>query len=348
MNMNQTIMHKEICQAAAGLKTAKKNNAQTIKEIVKTIKKKKIAGVIIAARGTSNHAGIFAKYLIETYCGVPVTLAAPSVYTVYNGNLCLKNFLVIGLSQSGQAADAIEVIKRAKACGAPTVAITNKSESPMALAAEFSLDCAQGPEESVAATKTFISQLYLGLMLAAAWSGNEALNAALKTSVSAVEKTYKISELIEQAAGRYRFITDSFILGRGLAYPIAIEFALKTQETSYIKSRGYATSDFYHGPVAQVSDGTPVFLFALSDTLKQDSINMITKIKQSGGDIFVFSDDIDILSMADGGIALPEYDEIASVFAAAIAMQIFACSLAVSRGRNPDKPRGLSKVTITK
>lgn len=346
--MNGTMMQQEICQSAAGLRAAKKKNAETIKNIVKAVKKKKVAGVVIAARGTSNHAGIFAKYLIETHCGVPVSIAAPSVYTVYSGNLCLKNFLVIGLSQSGQAADAIEVIKHAKACGAVTVAVTNDPASPMAAEAEFTLDCAQGPELSVAATKTFISQLYLVLMLAAAWSKNENLKAALRTSVLAVEKTYKLSEIIEQSAMRYRFINDSFVLGRGLAYPVAVEFALKTQETSYIRSRGYSTSDFYHGPIAQVSEGTPVFLFALSGALKQDSINMISRLKQSGGDIFVFSSDIDILAMADAGVALPEYDEIPSVFAAAAAMQLFSCSLAVLRGRNPDKPRGLSKVTITK
>ena len=348
MNMNETLMWKEICEAAQGLKRVKKQNAQTVADIVRAVKKKKVAGVVIAARGTSDNAGMFAKYLVETYCGVPASLAAPSVYTVYGGNLSLKNFLVIGFSQSGQAADVIEVISRARAEGAPTVAVTNDAASPLAGAAEFCLDCAQGPEDSVAATKTFISELYLSLMLAAAWSKNEILKAALKTSVSAVEKTYKLSDVIEQAANRYRFIGDSFILGRGLAYSIAFEFALKTQETCYIRSRGYSTADFYHGPIAQVSDGTPVFIFALSDKLKNDSVEMIKKIKNDGGDVFVFSPDIEILARADGGVALPEGDEISSVFAAAAAMQLFACALAVLRGRNPDKPRGLSKVTITK
>lgn len=348
MMMNETLMWKEINESAAGCRAAKVKNTQVLTELVRAIRKKKVAGVVIAARGTSDHAGVFAKYLIETYCGVPVSLAAPSVYTMYDGALCLKNQLVLGLSQSGRAADAMEVMNRAKACGAVIAAITNEPESPMACCAEYHLDCSMGPEKSVAATKTFIGELYLVLALAAKWSGDATLRDELKRVPQILEKTYKQAEIVEQAAGRYRFIQDSFVLGRGFAYPIALEFALKTQETCYIRSRGYATSDFYHGPVAQINDGTPVFQFALGDRLTEDSEKMIARIQQAGGDVFAFTPNPAILAKADSGILLPECGEICALFSASVAMQMFACALSTLRGLNPDNPRGLSKVTITK
>ncbi len=348
MVMTETLMWKEINESAAGCRAAKAKNTAMIAEIVRAVKKKKVSGVVIAARGTSDHAGVFAKYLIETYCGLPVALAAPSVYTVYDGALCLKNQLVIGLSQSGRAADAMEVLTRANESGAVTVAITNEPDSPMASCAAFHLDCAMGPEKSVAATKTFIGELYLVLALVAKWSGNQELKDAQRRVPQVIDKTYKLAEAVEQAAGRYRFIGDSFVLGRGFAFPIALEFALKTQETCYIRSRGYATSDFYHGPVAQISDGTPVFQFALGDKLADDSRKMIERVKQAGGDVFVFTPDPAVIAEADSGILLPECDEICALFSASTAMQMFACALSTARGLNPDNPRGLSKVTITK
>ncbi len=348
MHCTETLMWKEINESAVGCRAAKAADTAIIADIVRAVKKKKVAGVTIAARGTSDHAGFFAKYLIETKIGLPVSLAAPSVYTVYDGALCLKNQLVIGLSQSGHAADAIEVLTRARAAGAVTVAITNDPTSPMAECAEFHLDCVQGPEKSVAATKTFIGELYLVLALVAKWSGAAELKDAQKRVPTIIEKVYKMSEYIEQLAMRYRFINDSFVLARGYAYSLAFEFALKTQETCYIRSRGYATSDFYHGPVAQISAGTPVFLFALSDKLTEDSHKMLDRVKEMGGDVFAYTTDAGILAKADSGILLPECDEISAIFAASTAMQLFACALSVARGLNPDQPRGLSKVTITK
>lgn len=348
MNMTETLMWKEINQSGAGVRAAKTKNADVIAEIVRAAKKKKVTGVVIAARGTSDHAGLFAKYLIETYVGVPVSMAAPSVYTVYDGCLCLKNQLVIGLSQSGRAADAMEVLNRAKECGAVTVAITNEPESPMAGCAEFHLDCCMGPERSVAATKTFIGELYAVLALAAKWSGNAELRDTLRKIPQTIDKTYKLAEAIEAAAMRYRFINDSFVLARGFAYALALEFALKTQETCYIRSRGYATSDFYHGPVAQISEGTPVFLFGIGSKMYEDAKKMLDRVKQAGGDVFAYTNDPSILAMADSGILLPEGDEINTLFAAAVSMQMFACALSTARGLNPDNPRGLSKVTITK
>ncbi len=348
MLVNETKMYSEILEAASGCREAVKYNRETLAALVREIKKKKVSCVVLAARGTSDHAAIFGKYLIETYCGIPCALAAPSVYTVYESGMNLKNCLVIGLSQSGKAADALEVINRAKACGAVTLSVTNELESPMAKAAAYHLYCAMGPEYSVAATKTFVGELYLMLMLAAKLSNNDGLKRAITAIPRALQQIFKRNDEIELAARRYCFARDSFVLGRGFAFALAMEFGLKTQETCYLRSRAYATSDFYHGPIAMISDNTPVFLFALGNKLHEDALKMINRVREAGGDVFVFTNDETVLTAANAGFWIQEEEEIPAVFAAAVALQLMACNLSVARGLNPDVPRGLSKVTITK
>jgi glucosamine--fructose-6-phosphate aminotransferase (isomerizing) len=260
----------------------------------------------------------------------------------------MKNCLVIGISQSGKAADVREVLNRAKNDGGLTVAVTNDKTSPMAGMADYHLDCSQTVELSVAATKTFISQIYLMLSLAAAWSGDEFLNSTLDKVPEIIEKTYPLEDSLEKLAKSYRFIEDSFALGRGYAFPIAMEFALKTQETCYIRNRAYATSDFYHGPIAMISSNTPVFLFCLEKTMRADTLKMLRSVREKGGDVLLFTA---IDGMDDAGatvVKLPGSNFVEGVFSASVAMQLFACKLSLARGIDPDSPRGLSKVTITR
>ncbi len=348
MSFENTLMYKEIMSEAAGLKAAEEKNTAALQVISSAMKEKKPVGIVIAARGTSDHAALFAKYIFETYCGIGVSFAAPSVLTVYGGAPSLENYLVIGISQSGKAADAMEVLKHGRSCGAATLAITNDASSPMAKLCDFHLDCAQGEEKSVAATKTFTAQLYLVLLLAAAISENEKLKKAAKAAPTQIKSVYKSADLIEHAAMRYRFAQEAFMLGRGLAYPLALEFGLKTMETSYVRSRGYATSDFYHGPIAQIPADMPVFLFSICDELKEDTEKMMARLVEFGADMFLFTDNMSLLAKADAGILLPEGGEIENAFAACTALQLFACALSVAKRLDPDKPRGLNKVTITK
>ena len=159
-----TKMEKEILEQPKVLASLKGVNEVTIKNLVSDIKQRDIRMVYFAARGTSDHASIYASYLISTYVGVPTALALPSVVTAYDGKLCLKDALVIGVSQSGKAADVLAVMEKAKQCGALTVAVTNDLQSPMAQFGDYHLYCNAGLEESVAATKTFTSQMYVCLL----------------------------------------------------------------------------------------------------------------------------------------------------------------------------------------
>ena len=344
-----TLMWEEIMEQPFVLSRAIDKNGAMIKEIADEVNKRNISSVVIAARGTSDHAGVYAKYVLELLTGIPVSLAAPSVFTLYGGNVNYKNCLVIAISQSGKAADALEVIKCAKAQGAITVSITNFPDSPVAVESQYHLCCYSGLERSVAATKTFTSQLYLLANLAAEIANNADLKEQLIAAQAGLQKTFQIAPEIKELAKRYRFMKECFVLARGINYAIALEAALKIQETTYVRAKAFATSDFHHGPFAMVERDTPVIVYAPEGPSLKDTVEIINKIRQVEADILVISNSQEALGLGDCSLTIPSgvSDFISPFYNAAVA-QMFACNLALTKGLNPDSPRGLNKVTITK
>ncbi len=345
-----TKMKKEICQQPVALAESIKYNMPVLEALAAKLRSSQINCVYLAARGTSDHAGTYGKYLIESMIGVPVALAAPSAVTLYSGKLKLENTLVIGISQSGAAADVLEVMKNAKECGAITLTITNTLGSPLAEAADFHLYCNVGLEESVAATKTFGAQLYLMAYVAAMWADDKKMITSLEgvpaLMQSVIDRDAEVAELVK----RYRFMTDCFMLSRGITYPLAMEACLKTQETNYVKAKAYPISDFHHGPFAMVDDGTAVFVYMPDGPALEDSIAMIDKLKGVDADICIVSDSEKLCEMGTVSFKIPACDgsDAISAFAFAVFAQLFACNLTAVKGRNPDAPRGLKKVTVTK
>ena len=345
-----TLMQKEIFEQPQALRDCYSYNKTAFEKLVGEIKAKKISNVVIAARGTSDHAGIYGKYLIESMVGVPVGLSAASAVTLYGGNIRYDNMLVIGISQSGKAADVLEVMNQAKKNGALTCAITNTEDSPLAQCADYHLYCSAGLESSVAATKTFGTQLYIMAHIACMWAGREDLLKELQNVPENMEKVLEKNDEMAKIALRYRFMDDCFILSRGINYPLALEAALKVQETNYVRAKAYPISDFHHGPFAMVDEGTPVILYLSDGPVKKDAYDMIKKLQDVGADILMISDDDELLKEAAVGFKVPcsgKLDMIAA-FSFAVSAQLFACNLAAVKGRNPDAPRGLKKVTVTK
>ena len=345
-----TIMKKEIFEEPAAMERCLKSNEATLDKLAETLRTSEVSNVIVAARGTSDHAGIYGKYIIETMLGIPVGLSACSTSTLYGSKLNYKNMLVIGISQSGAAADVLEIINNAKESGAITLTITNNLESPLASAADFHLYCDAGHEASVAATKTFSTQLYLIAELVARWANRKDILKKLEVVPRGVAQILLQDSAIAQIATRYRFMEEAFILSRGINYPLALEATLKIQETNYVRAKGYPISDFHHGPFAMVSEGMPVFMYLSDGPVKNDAMVMIEKLQSVGADLFMISDDDSILAQGDLGFKIPEADKedmIASFYFATFA-QLFAANLAEVKGRNPDAPRGLKKVTVTK
>ena len=355
MEYKETLMWQELNEAPAVLKTLQEKNAAVLGQIVKAVRDAQVTNVYTAARGTSDHAMIYFKYLAESLLGLPVASGAPAVATMYGAKLALGHSLVIGCSQSGKAADVMEVVREANESGAVTVAITNDEKSPLAGLAKYHLCCFAGEEKSVAATKTFSAQLYLCLLLICALKGEK----EVPDVGSMLEKERAaIDAATDSMAKDFIGVQECFILGRGISSALAFECGLKLQETCYIRARAYHSSDFYHGPMAMVGKGTKVILFASKHSLagaceqvhREDYIKSAEKMCELGADLYVITDDKESFqSMNVHVVAIPVgAQESETVFSFAMAAQMLACKVSCGKGLTPDHPRALKKVTVTK
>jgi len=342
-------MLEEIREQPVALERCIRENTEAIKKIIEEINKQDIQWIYIAARGTSNHASIYGKYIIESELGIPVALAAPSVFTLYNRTLKFKNSLVIAVSQSGKAADALEVIRSANKQNALTVSITNSPDSPLAVESKYHLCCSAGPEKSVAATKTFTTEMMLFAQLTAEWAKNSTMSKNLSLVPERVSGILENSSVIESFVPRYRFMNECFVLSRGTNYAIALESALKIQETTYSRAKAFAVSDFQHGPIAMIDRNIPVIIYAPNGPSFGDTAAIINKLTENNIELIVISNDENALSKGTSSFAIPQTnDDIVSPFYNAVVAQLFACNLSLAKGLNPDSPRMLQKVTVTK
>ena len=347
--MNNTIMCKEIHQQPEVILDCIQKNDALLKSISDDIKNLDIKNIIIAARGSSDHIAIFAKYLFEIYCGKPVSLSAPSVFTTYDSNLDFTSSIVIALSQSGAAEDVNEVVKRANECGALTIGITNNEESLIAKETKYHIDCYAGEEKSVAATKTLISQMTIMTMLVAKISGNIVLNKIVPLISESAMYALSLEEAVKGIAQRYRFMDDCFVLSRGVSFPIAKEAALKIQETSYIKAQSYPTSDFMHGPIAMIEENTPCIVIGSDSKIENEILTIVKSLTEKNADVFAITNSNEIAKEASASILLPPWCEgILGAFCSVVILQMLAGYISVGRNNNPDNPRGLKKVTVTK
>jgi glutamine---fructose-6-phosphate transaminase (isomerizing) len=342
-------MWEEIMEQPTVLGRCLHTNEKVIASLVTAVKNRNVSSIIIAARGTSDHAAVYGKYVLEMLTGIPVSLAAPSIFTMYGKSVQMGNSLVLGISQSGKAADVAEVIRAANAQGAVTAAITNFTDSPLAVEAQYHLFCDCGLERSVAATKTFTAQLYLISQLAAAWTCNEDFKRALAEVPEGLKKTFEEAQDVETKVERYRFMKECFVLARGVNYAIALESALKIQETTYTRAKAFATSDFHHGPFAMIEKDMPVIVYAPEGPSLKDVTGMIQKLREHEAEIVIVSNKEELAQYSNCFLKIPKTDnDFISPFYNVAVAQMFACRLALAKGLNPDSPRGLNKVTITR
>ena len=331
-----------------------------MKELVTAIKLSKSTNFVAAARGTSDHALVYFKYVLEVNSGYTVGLAAPSVVTLYKGKINYANSIIIGCSQSGKAEDVLEIIKKGNEQGAITIAVTNDIESPMAKQAKYHLFCNAGLESSVAATKTFSAQLFLLLWLASELSGDKVAIKLLRSLSKEITHVMpQIDQLTTKYADKFKDMQSGFVLSRGITYPIALEASLKLQETCYIQMKGYAGSDFYHGPMAMVNESTPVIIYCaknngdeeMQSIVRADQIKCIKQMLSLKAPVLLVTNDIVLTGkFAKCNDALINFSvsEEFAMFAFALFAQMFACKISCAIGNNPDSPRALKKVTITK
>jgi len=324
--------------------------SKPIARIAADLRQREIQYILIAARGTSDNVATYGKYLFATTLHLPVALAAPSLYTIYRTPPRTgKGALVIGISQSGESPDIVSVVGEAARQGAATLAITNEPGSPLAQSAEHVIACHAGKELSVAATKTYTAQLTALALLSAHWSDWEERKSEVQLLPEAVERTLELGDTVRQHSERYRYMEACVVLGRGYNYGTAHEIALKIKELSYLLMDSYSPADFKHGPIAVIEQGFPVILVAPSGQVFADMLSLAGELAEQGAELIAISDRQEALEMAVSPLPLPvTMPEWLSPIVAVIPGQLLAHDLTVAKGYDPDHPRGLRKVTLTR
>jgi len=313
-----------------------------------TLRQLKPSMVLFAARGTSAHAAFYGRYLLERYVGTPVTVAALSLFTHYHVHPHLMGTLVIGISQSGEAMDAVEVLGAAQKMGAFTVAITNTAGSPITQVAHEVMLLGAGPEKAVAATKTYTGQLAALLLVTQALGGR--LPPGLARIPQFTAQALEQEPLMAYLAPRLRFATRMVILGRAFDYCTVHEAALKLQETCYLAAIGYSAADFLHGPIAMLEEQVPVMVYAPSGRTVPFMNGVLRRLQDIGSETCVVTNQP---RLAQAGLArltvqlAPGLNEVYMPFPHIVLAQVLAAHLALEKGIDPDRPRELSKVTRT-
>ena len=337
------IMASEIAETPKVFK-AILNNKGAFDSVKDVLNEQKIQSVLILARGTSDNAAHYLKYLIETQIGLPVGLTSPSSVTVYGSELKYSNTLIVAISQSGQSPDLVKFATAARKSNAYVIAMTNDDSSPLASIAHNHFSLLAGPELAVAATKSYNAQLLISYLLVAAWTGK---NVNAEQIISEASRLVETRDLVSQAVQKVSREREVVILGRGFAYPNAREAALKVQETCKISVQGLSTADYLHGPISALTADTQVFIVAPAHMPTSSITEATTKIRKTSSRIFWIGNG----GASEGeDVVLPGAqcdDEIVSTIVDAIVLQRFALEFAVASGFDPDAPVGLSKVTLT-
>lgn len=340
-------LREEILEQPAVLRRLLAARAE-VEEIARAILAYRPDYVFLAARGTSDNAGLYAKYLWGITNRLPIALAAPSLFSLYRRPPRLLGALVVGVSQSGQSPDIVGVLAEGKRQGALTLAITNDLESPLAAAADLALSIHSGPEMAVAATKTYTAQLMAIGMLSAAMSANEGQWDALQRAPDLVEETLVLESAIQGAAERYRYMTQCVVLGRGYNYATAYEWSLKLKELAYVVAEPYSSADFRHGPIAIVERGFPVMAVAPKGEVQPDILALLGRLVENQAELLVVSNDPEALALAHTPVPLPDdLPEWLSPLVCIVPAQLFTYHLTRAKGWDTERPRGLSKVTQT-
>ncbi|AEC51678.1 glucosamine--fructose-6-phosphate aminotransferase [Pyrococcus sp. NA2] len=343
-------MLKEIFEQPKAIKEAIYGNMKEVSKVAEAISK--YDKIIITGMGTSYHAALVGKYLIQRLGKMPVIVEEASEFRYEYEDLLDKNSLVIAITQSGETADTVAAMKIAKARGATVIGIVNVVGSLATRIADMTLYTHAGPEIGVAATKTYTTQLVVLSLLSIE------LGKLIGIDVSEIEDTIpklpelvdvslKMNDKIEELARELNDKRDFFYIGRGINFPTALEGALKIKEIAYVHAEGLSAGELKHGPLALIEEGVPVVGIAPSGKTFEKMLSNIEEAKARGGLIISLGDDIKLHSVSDVFLRLPRVPEELAPITYIVPLQLLAYHLAVLKGHNPDRPRNLAKsVTV--
>ncbi len=342
MSERQSLMRQEVLEIPDAVERLLTQGVPAIRACAADLRARDPAFLATVARGSSDHVATYLKYVSELSMGVPVASIGPSVASIYKAPLKLAGSACLSISQSGQSPDIVDLTRAAGEGGALTVAISNHGGSPLAQASAHCLEIHAGPERSVAATKTFVTSALAGLLLIAEWDGDDALLAAL----------HRLPEALSRAAAidwpELRAALDGwpslYCLGRGPAFAISNEAALKFKEVCRIHAESYSSAEVLHGPVSIVDRGFPVLGFAAHDAAEAALVDVADQVADKGAAVFVTSPKARVAqTLAHVRTAHPLTDPIALI----VSFYAMVERLATERGFDPDTPRHLKKVTET-
>jgi glucosamine--fructose-6-phosphate aminotransferase (isomerizing) len=341
------IMARETAEQPAVLRRLLEAGAPGIRQVAQEIAARKPRFVLLTARGTSDHAALYAKYSLEIRLGLPCGLTSMSTFTAYGARPDLTDVLVVTVSQSGGSPDLVASARAARAAGAITLAVTNNPDSPLAGVSEYHIDIMAGPEKALPATKTYTASLLALYLFVEGLRGGD--GAAAQPLPDLAEQLLARRDEVHALAARYRFAERMVITSRGYGYPTAKEAALKLMETSYIPALAYSGADLLHGPLAMVDNVSPVIAVVTDGKGGEALQPVLDRLRGRGADLVVVGPAAQV-ERASAGFVLPTEgvaEELQPVLEI-IPLQLLAHEVTIARGQDPDAPRALAKVTETR
>lgn len=317
--------------------------ASSLRALAARIAPRPLAGCAIVARGSSDHAALLGRYLFEVATGRPVSLVSPSVHTLYRAKVDYSGMLVLGVSQSGETPEIVEVLGRLREAGGRTVALTDDPKSPMAAVAEDVVDLGAGPERAVPATKTVTATMLACILLAEGLAGHPLVSpdalAALPEAVAGIIADNSAATAVATQMDGTRHLVA---VARGYLFAAAIECALKVREMTGILATGWSAADLRHGPVAAIGPDVPIVSLRVAGPAEDDVRRLEAELVARNARVFTMTD------AQDADLPLPAHlDEPLASIAAVVRGQQLALSLSTRLGIDPDQPLGLHKVTQT-
>ena len=344
---NTTLMFTEASEGGAAVRHFLDQNRPALEQLAKHLRANPPKSVTTCARGSSDHAATFGKYLIETMMGVPVSSAALSVSSIYASPVSTGESLCIAISQSGRSPDLLTAVKAHKAAGAHVVALVNDESSPLAKLADTLLPLCAGPEKSVAATKSYIASLAGLAAIAAYWAGDDALRDALDGLPDQLEAAFGLDW--SPALPALVSARNLFVIGRGYGLAAAQEAALKLKETCALHAEAFSSAEVRHGPMAIVGEGFPILALATGDDAG-DSVREVAAEFAERGAAVMLADPLGVMETPTGTVVhLPSIVTVQALEPIILIQSFYrlANTLSVARGLNPDSPPHLNKVTRT-
>ncbi|WP_224825925.1 SIS domain-containing protein [Cognatishimia sp. MH4019] len=342
MTTAQTQMRTEVLEIPVAAERLLANGGDAIRRAAEAVRACDPQFMVSVARGSSDHVATYLKYASELLLGTPVASIGPSIASIYGCKLTLRGSVCLSVSQSGKSPDIVEMARMARAGGALSIAMTNHMDSPLAQVADHTLNLHAGPEISVAATKTFVNSAIAGIWLLAECADDDDLRRAISELPSKLEAAVKLDWPEVRAALDGQ--NSIFCLGRGPAYAISNEAALKFKETCQIHAESYSSAEVLHGPVSIVDGGFPVIGLAARDDAETALASVADEISAKGATVFATSSKLEkaaVLETVRTGHALTDPISLIASFYSMVER------VAQSRGINPDAPRHLKKVTET-